>query len=113
MSDAVSAAAFIERMEALGSLGERERIQRCFKTGKGEYGAGDVFSGARMGQVFAVAREFVEMPPTEIETLLESPIHEVRAGGLSIMDEQARRARALETPGPSPGARLRDRHSGV
>ena len=31
------------------------------------------------------------MPPDEIEKLLESPIHEVRAGGLSIMDKQARR----------------------
>ena len=30
------------------------------------------------------------MPPEEIEKLLESPIHEVRAGALSIMDKQAR-----------------------
>ena len=31
-----------------------------------------------MGQVFALAKEFIEMPPDEIEKLLESPIHEVR-----------------------------------
>ena len=30
------------------------------------------------------------MPLGEIEKLLESPIHEVRAGGCSIMDKQAR-----------------------
>ncbi len=43
-----------------------------------------------MGQVFALAKEFIEMPPAEIEKLLENPIHEVRAGALSIMDKQAR-----------------------
>ena len=35
-----------------------------------------------MGQVFALAKEFVTMTPDEIEKLLESKIHEVRAGAL-------------------------------
>jgi hypothetical protein len=48
-------------------------------------------------QVFALAKEFIEMPPNEIEKLLESPIHEVRAGALSIMDKQARRKSTPET----------------
>ena len=46
--------------------------------------------GVRMGQVFALAKEFIEMPPGEIEKLLESPVHEVRVGAVSIMDWQAR-----------------------
>lgn len=50
----------------------------------------DTFIGVRMGQVFALAKEFIEMPPGEIEKLLESPIHEVRVGGVSVMDFQAR-----------------------
>ena len=50
----------------------------------------DKIMGVRMGQVFALAKEFIEMPPDEIEKLLESPIHEVRVGGVSIMDWQAR-----------------------
>jgi hypothetical protein len=91
------AARFVERLEALQSPAEREKIRRHFKTGEGEYGEGDEFLGVRMGQVFALAKEFVDMPTAEIERLLESPIHEVRAGGLSIMDKQARRKR---TPGP-------------
>jgi 3-methyladenine DNA glycosylase AlkD len=37
------------------------------------------------------------MPPEEIEKLLESPLHEVRAGALSIMDKQARRKRTPES----------------
>jgi len=50
----------------------------------------DVILGVRMGQVFALAKEFMGMPPKEIEKLLESPIHEARVGGVSIMDFQAR-----------------------
>jgi MFS family permease len=37
------------------------------------------------------------MPPEQIERLLESPIHEVRAGALSIMDKQARSKRRPRT----------------
>ena len=55
-----------------------------------------MFIGVRMGQVFSLAREFIDMPPVEIEKLLESPVHEVRAGALSIMDKQARRKRTSE-----------------
>jgi 3-methyladenine DNA glycosylase AlkD len=43
-----------------------------------------------MGQVFALAKEFMAMPLGEIEKLLDSPIHEARVGAVSIMDFQAR-----------------------
>jgi hypothetical protein len=52
--------------------------------------AEDIVWGVRMGQVFALAKEFIETPPDEIEKLLESPVHEVRVGAVSIMDFQAR-----------------------
>jgi hypothetical protein len=56
-----------------------------------------VFSGVLMGQVFALAKEFIGMPPQEIEKLLESPMHEVRAGALSIMDKQGSSKKTLES----------------
>jgi 3-methyladenine DNA glycosylase AlkD len=77
-------------LKALCSPEELKKIQRYFKSGKGQYGEGDVFMGVRMGQVFALAKEFMEMPTGEIEELLESTIHEVRVGAVSIMDWQAR-----------------------
>ena len=86
----ITAAQFVKRLKAHRSAAELKKIQRYFKSGEGEYGEGDEFIGVRMGQVFALAKEFIEMPPGEIEKLLESPIHEVRAGGLSIMGKQAR-----------------------
>jgi len=57
----------------------------------------DVSIGVRMGQVFALAKEFVNMPLDEVEKLLESPIHEARVGAVSIMDFQARTKKTSET----------------
>jgi 3-methyladenine DNA glycosylase AlkD len=53
----------------------------------------DVVIGVPMGKIFALAKDFIDMPPAEIERLLDSSIHEARAGALSIMDKQARRKR--------------------
>ena len=80
---------FLAELKSHQSAEELQKIQRYFKSGKGEYGEGDEFIGVRMGQVFALAKEFMEMPPDEIERLLQSPIHEARAGALSIMAKQA------------------------
>ena len=77
---------FIERLKALSSAKERENLMRYFKNTDG-----DQFIGVRMGQLFTLCKEFIDMTPDEIEKLLDSKIHEVRAGGCSIMDKQARR----------------------
>ena len=46
-----------------------------------------------MGTVFALARAAADMPLDEIERLLESPVHEARAGALRVMAEQAKARR--------------------
>lgn len=56
----------------------------------------DAILGVRMGQVFALAKEFMDMPLDEIETMLESPVHEMRVGAVSIMDFQARGKKTTE-----------------
>jgi 3-methyladenine DNA glycosylase AlkD len=76
-------------MRALASPERATLLQRYFKTGPGEYGEGDVFLGLTMGQVSALTREFRDLPPPELEVLLESPLHEVRTGALKIMAVQA------------------------
>jgi 3-methyladenine DNA glycosylase AlkD len=87
----INASQFVKKLKMLASPREAEKSLRYFKSGKGEYGEGDKFIGVRMGQLFALAKEFIEMDPGEIEKLLDSPIHEVRAGALSIMGQQSRR----------------------
>ena len=81
----MNAEQFVEKLRSYRSPEELKQYQRSFKPGEG-----DEFMGVRMGQVFALAKEFIDLPPEEIEKLLESPIHEVRVGGVSIMDFQAR-----------------------
>jgi 3-methyladenine DNA glycosylase AlkD len=81
---------FITQLKTHQSDAELKKIQRYFKSGKGDYGHGDKFMGVKMGTLFALAKEFGEIPIEEIEKLLESPIHEVRAGAVSIMDKASR-----------------------
>src|SRR5436189_1860063 len=81
---------FIARLKAHQSDDELKKIQRYFKSEKGDYGHGDKFMGVKMGTLFALAKEFGEMPIGEIEKLLENPIHEARAGAVSIMDKASR-----------------------
>jgi hypothetical protein len=92
----LTARKFIERLKALQSDEELKKIQRYFKSGEGQYGEGDKFMGVKMGELFAVAIEFNGMPVGEIEKLLASPIHEVRAGGVSIMDKESRSKKISE-----------------
>ena len=74
---------FTSELMAMHSDDELHKIQRYFKAG-----AGDDFVGVRMGDVFALAKTYLELPPGEIEQLLDSPVHEVRAGALRIMSNQ-------------------------
>lgn len=83
---------FVRRLSAHRSREKQKEYERSFRRADG-----DQFIGVTMGQVFALAKEFIDIPPEEIEQLLESPIHEVRAGALSIMDKQARRKRTPES----------------
>lgn len=97
MATNIDAAYFIEKLKAVSSPEELVKIQRYFKSGPGQYGEGDTFIGVPMGQVFNLAKSFVEMSPEEIEKLLESDIHEARAGALSIMDKQSRSKKTPES----------------
>lgn len=94
----LTAERFIEKLMTFQSDEEKRKYHRYFKFDDDESGDGDRFVGIRMGQVFAVAKEFIDLTPNEIEKLLESPVHEIRAGGCSVMGQQAshKRATALQ-----------------
>ncbi len=86
----LTAKQFIQELTSYRSEAERKKYQRYFMFSDEKPLKDDEFIGVRMGQVFALAAAYMEMPIKEIEKLLESKIHEVRAGAVSIMDKQSR-----------------------
>lgn len=62
-------------------LGQKEQAihaQRFFKTGKGEYGEGDVFLGIRVPVIREFAKKHSGTTPFEAAQLIKSPFHEER-----------------------------------
>lgn len=81
---------------ALASPAVAESSLRFFKTGPGQYGAGDIFIGIRVPTLRQVSREYWAMPLAEIEMLLQSPIHEERHLALMILVLQVEKCDARQ-----------------
>jgi hypothetical protein len=88
----LTAEEFTRQLQTFQSDDELRKIQRYFKDDDRDH-----FIGVRMLHVFTLAKTFIDLPPAEIETLLDSPIHEARAGALSIMSKQAARKSTPDT----------------
>ncbi len=65
---------------------------RFFKTAPGQYGEGDIFIGITVPEQRKIARQFVDLPLSDIKELLQSKIHEHRFTALEILDMQFARA---------------------
>ena len=63
----------------------REILMRFFKAGPGEYGEGDEFIGVKVPDTRKICKLFKDMPLSEVQKLLNSPIHEHRLGGAIIL----------------------------
>lgn len=74
-------------------------LSKFFKTGPGEYGEGDIFWGIKVPQIRAISRRCRNLPLSELEGLLQDPVHECRlCAALSLVeiyqngDEQIKKA---------------------
>ena len=68
-------------------------LQGFFKTGKGEYGEGDVFLGIVVPIQRKISQEFKNLEMSGIQKLLSSDIHEKRLIALFILIEQYKKAK--------------------
>lgn len=74
--------------KALQKLASKKRAEgsaRFFKTGKGQYGEGDVFIGITVPVMNRVAKQFRDLPISDIAKLLKNKIHEYRYTALNIL----------------------------
>ena len=74
--------------EEIRALADKERAvnsKKFFKTGKGEYGYGDIFLGVRTPQIRSIAKKNISISTTEMKTLIKSKYHEERLLGLIIL----------------------------
>lgn len=73
------------RLQALGDPEQARVLQKFFKTGKGEYGEGDLFVGLRVPETRKLAKQYRSLALPETLLLLHSPIHEARLLALLIL----------------------------
>jgi len=74
-----------KEIKSLSSPEVLKTMQWFFKTGKGEYGEGDVFVGLKVPTQRKLAGEFRDLSLRDLKILLNSPVHEERLISLFIL----------------------------
>ena len=82
----------IKDLENFADEEKVEILQRFFKTGKGEYGEGDIFMGITMPIQRSIAKKYLNLSLGKIQKLLKSKIHEHRMVGLIILTEKYKKS---------------------
>ena len=69
-------------LQALGSPEKAAFLSRFFKTGIGQYGAGDLFLGVTMPEIRMLVKKYKYLPIDDWKQLIYSPFHEFRMAAL-------------------------------
>lgn len=65
-----------------------EILSRFFKTGKGQYGEGDLFLGVKVPPLRKISKSFKGLPLPELQKIVKSKYHEERLLGFFILCEK-------------------------
>jgi len=74
-----------KKIKTSGSPEVSKTMKWFFKTGKGEYGEGDIFAGLKVPTQRKLAREFSNLSLSDLKILLNSTVHEERLISLFIL----------------------------
>lgn len=93
---AASATEILATLLELGDESIAEHSKKFFKTGKGEYGEGDLFLGIRVPVIRKSAAKYNNISLRDVQILLCSGYHEVRLFALVVMVEKYRKGAIQE-----------------
>ncbi len=83
-------------LKDLGNADIAAHSQRFFKTGKGEYGEGDIFHGIRVPVIRKQVKKYQDVSFEEVLEVLKSPFHEERLFALLSLVEKFSKGSAWE-----------------
>ncbi len=86
----------VKELKECGTPARAKASAWYFKTGKGEYGYGDVFYGVTVPQMRQIAKKYKDLSLKEIESLLKNKVHECRLAGLLILVQQYKEGNETE-----------------
>jgi 3-methyladenine DNA glycosylase AlkD len=81
-----------KELQKKGDKEGAKALSRFFKTGKGQYGEGDVFLGIKVPIQREIVKMFKEVSLFEIQELIDDKIHECRLTGLLILVQKYKKA---------------------
>jgi 3-methyladenine DNA glycosylase AlkD len=79
-------------MSHLSNPNRAKNLSWFFKTGKGQYGEGDIFLGIIVPEQRKVAKKYVNLSLDDLQELLSSKVHEHRFTALVILISKYRKA---------------------
>ncbi len=94
MRDTLTREFLLRELKAAGTPERAAGAARYFKTGKGEYGEGDVFLGVTTPALRRIARRYAALSLDDLQELLKAKEHECRAIALTILVAQHKAADA-------------------
>jgi len=82
----------LKELKSKKNVEQAKILSRFFKTGKGQYGEGDIFWGIRVPVLREISKKFKEASLKDIQELLNSKVHEHRMTGMFLLIERYKKA---------------------
>ena len=86
----------LNELHSMADAKDAINLQRFFKTGKDQYGEGDLFLGIRVPDIRNIVKAGKSLPLEEIGILLDSKYHEARLTGFLFLVQQFKQTKEEE-----------------